>query len=80
MLGFIISIKCQSCRSQCFPFSPPFPARYALSETVVFVESTRAKIDFYSERLKQLAGASFPAETCEESNKGWLEPVSFFFF
>ena len=41
-----------------------------------YLESTRAKIDFYSERLKQLAGTSFPAESNnDELNKGKFYPT-----
>ena len=36
---------------------------YLMYYLTFYLESTRAKIDFYSERLKQLAGTSFPPES-----------------
>ena len=40
-----------------------------------YLESTRAKIDFYSERLKQLAGTSFPPESNNDDHtKGKFYP------
>ena len=48
-----------------------------------YLESTRAKIDFYSERLKQLAGTSFPTESNnDEHNKGrrFSQPIYTFIY